>query len=428
MGEGGPIGGGIAAVCNAAGTEFETVNAHDLSDRDLIRISTATGPVECYAKAGQGNKFSTYNKALTQPVEVKGVVAGDMVERLNADDWAVIAGINNYPAFGNLKGPVNDATEFKKWTLRHGYLSADHVIFISSPPEPAGKVSDAKPQLAELSDAFLRLVTTADSDKLHRLGRRLYIFLSGHGIVPLRNSSQADYREAALLMANANRLVLTFHIGARAHAEYFRALGIFDEVILFADCCRDVEDNVAPAPLYLPVWKTLRPEGRGFYAFPTMLNSKAWEREFGNPATMRGIFSYVVVEALNNPKLYNSDGELPGSELEKHIYRTVPALNGKQDPYVDYLHNPNKPEIVFAKWFQRAQQRVQIDFDPACPGGIVELFRGVGVGKPLATSSTDQPWIDNWDAGFLYKVAIQGTNRAVLFEVTGNDEVQIVRV
>src|ERR1035437_9470527 len=414
MREGGPVGSGIAAMLSASPSVFQTNSAHDLADGDLVRVSTASGPEECYVKVGQANTCSAFkDAAMTKPSDIKGVVSGDTVERLNAEDWAVIAGINYYPAFTNLKGPVNDANEFQRWTLRHGYVPKDQAMLIQSPLQPPGTVFDAQPTINELSDAFLRLANAAQSRKFHRLGRRLYIFLSGHGIVATL-ASTPDYREAALLMADASPNSLTRHIGARAHAEWFRALGIFDEVILFADCCRDLEDNVPPAILDLPKWHPQRPAGRHFYAFPTMLASKAWEREFGNPATVRGIFSYVVVEALNNPKLYTSRSEEHTSELEKHIYQTVPNLNGKQSPIVDYprdfLADASKPEIIFAKWFQRSRQRVHIEFDPPIAGGTADLFRGVGVGTPLATKSTDQTWVDDWDAGFLYKVAIRGTN------------------
>jgi hypothetical protein len=430
--EGGPVGNGIAAVMKGNPTSFQTNSPHDLADRAVVRISTASGPVECYAKVEQSDKFSTFKDvAMTTPLEVNGVVPGDTVEQLNAEDWAVIAGINYYPAFTNLKGAVTDATEFERWTLRYGYVPREHVKLIQSPSQAPGTVYDAQPNIVQVSNEFLRLADEAQSKKLHRLGRRLYIFLSGHGIVATL-ASTPDYREAALLMANASPNALTQHIGARAHAEWFRALGIFDEVILFADCCRDLEDNVPPAILGLPKWSPLRPAARHFYAFPTMLASKSWEREFGNPATMRGIFSYVVVEALKNPKLYTKEGTLPGSTLEKHIYATVPGLNGKQSPIVDYPHDfegdPTKSEVIFAKWFQRSRQRVQIEFDPPCPGCTAILFRGVTVGRPLATSSTDVTWLDDLDAGFIYKVEIQGTNRFSLFQVTGNDEVQIVRV
>jgi hypothetical protein len=427
-GEGGPVGGGIAAAPAGKPSVIEMANAHGLGDGDLVRISTATGPKECYVKAsGQSsNAFSPYEDApLAQPSEVNGIVAGDTVERLNAEDWAIIAGINYYPAFTNLRGPVNDAKEFERWTLRRGFVPKDQVKFVSGPGEPPRSLEEAMPTRDQLGDRFQELVDAASSKKYHRLGRRLYVFLSGHGIVATL-ASIPDYREAALLMANAGAKTLGRHIGARAHAEWFRALGVFDEVVLIADCCRDLEDNVPPAIPDLPKWRPQRPAGRPFYAFPTMLGSKAFERGFGNPETVRGIFSYVVVDALNNSKLYNAQGALPASVLEKHLYITVPNLTGKQNPIVEYLHDGD--DIIFAKWFHRDRQKIEIKFDPPCPGGIADLFRGVGSGKPLDSSPSDQAWSDDLDAGFLYKVAIRGTNRSRLFEVTGNDEVQIVTV
>ena len=157
-----------------------------------------------------------------------------------------------------------------------------------------------------------------------------------------------------------------------------------------------------------------------------MLGSKAFERGFGKPETVRGIFSYVVVDALNNPKLYNNDGSLAASVLEKHLYTTIPSLNGKQNPIIEYPHDGN--DIIFAKWFQRARQRVEINFTPPCPGGVADLFRGVGSGTPLASHPADQAWVDDLDAGFLYKVEVRGMNRSHLFEVKGNDEVQAENV
>lgn len=426
--DGGPVGGVVAVARAGNPPVVETNEAHGLADGERVRISTATGPALCYVKSsGQAaNTFSVYaDSGMTRPVVLTGAVAGDVVERLNAEDWAIVAGINYYPAFTNLKGPVNDSTLFHRWMLRRGFVPDDQVFPIQSPPVAPPTLSSAEPKLDQLSDAFSGLVRKASSMPLHRLGRRLYIFLSGHGIVATR-AATPDFREAALLMANADENSLALHLGARAHAEWFRSLGIFDEVILFADCCRDQEDNVPPTNPVLPAWRRLRPEGRHFYAFPAMLGSKAWERGFGKPETVRGIFSYVVVEALNNAKLYDENGCLPASALERHLYTTVPELNGKQNPIIDYLHDPTKPDIVFAKWFQRARQKVQIDFSPPCPGVVADLFRGNNTGKPLDSHPADQTWSDEWDAGWLYKVAIRGTDRKCLFEVTGSDEVQFV--
>lgn len=423
--EGGPIGT-IAAVRPGNPSIYETETAHGLADGDMVRISTAAGPEEFYVKVGAGSSFTAFRDAgMTQPAAVNGVATGDTMDRLNAEDWAVVAGINYYPALSDLRGPVNDAREFRRWALQRGFVPKNQLKFIESPPQPPGTIVDARPTITELSNAFLDLAEAAEPKRSHRLGRRLYIFLSGHGIVATL-AALPDYREAALLTADARPSALARHIGARAHAEWFRALGIFDEVILVADCCRDLEDNVAPNPPELPHWRPQRKAGRPFYAFPTMLGSKSFEREFGKPVTWRGIFSYVVVDALNNPKLYDDKGTLAATALETHLYTTVPNYNGKQNPIIEYTRDG--PDIIFAKWFQRARQTVRIEFTPGCPGGTAELFRGTGTGKPLATPAADQNWTDDLDAGFLYKVAIRGTGRVKLFEVTGEDEVQVVTV
>ena len=57
---------------------------------------------------------------------------------------------------------------------------------------------------------------------------------------------------------------------------------------------------------------------------------------------------------------------------------------------------------------------------------IVSTGGRSGVGCAEAAETADQPWADDWDAGFLYKVAIRGTTRVRLFEISGNEEVQIV--
>src|SRR6185436_463900 len=119
--------------------------------------------------------------------------------------------------------------------------------------------------------------------KFHYLGNRLYLFFSGHGIVAAR-TGQPDFNEAMGLAANAERDLLTKHVALRSWAEWFRSLGIFDEVFLFADCCRDFEDLVAPMPISGGGdWRPQREAGRQFYVFSTKFASKAWVQALGNP-------------------------------------------------------------------------------------------------------------------------------------------------
>ena len=387
--------GTVAAAPSAGAARIETREPHGLSDGDRVRISN----VLCYVKTSGPNSFSSFqDAALKKPSMLNGIVPGDPVDCLNVDDWAVVAGITHYPGFINqLEGPVRDANAFKRWLLFRGFVPDDQVKLIESPQEPPKGLPDAKPTVGELTDAFLDLAAVASPKPNRKLGRRLYIFLSGHGIAPMRGVT-TNYTEAALLAANANQLRLSYHLCARAYAEWFRVRGVFEEVILFTDCCRDLEDNVQPQPTVLPQWDLGKnPEGRCFYAFPTMLGFKAYERALGEPPEVRGIFSWVVVNALNNPKLYNDQGVLLANSLEDHIYSTVPNYNGNQDPVVEYLHKP--PHILFAKWFTRAQQRVKITFDPPVPGATAYLYRGSGAGEPLETHPADEDWIEYLDAG-----------------------------
>jgi hypothetical protein len=102
-------------------------------------------------------------------------------------------------------------------------------------------------------------------------------------------------------------------------------------------------------------------------------------------------------------------------------------MNGKQSPIIEYPNDPNKPEIVLAKWFTRARQKVNISFNPPVPGGNADLYRAVSTGAPfVANISAAQGWSDELDAGPFYKIVIRGTDRSKLFEVAGNDEVQNV--
>lgn len=335
--------GEIGAIPSEDQSIVEMCAAHDLQDQALVRIRQGALRAECYVKpeAQSANRFKAYvDQEMQQPASLKEFGPGATVELLNAEDWAVVAGINYYPGLRDLQGPVLDCTLFKEWVRDAGYVPDQQLLGVQSPTNRPVNIADAEPTVAAISHCFHTLIRAANRKKFHRLGRQLYMFFSGHGILAARTTIP-DYREAALLAADAEPLFLAKHIGLRAWAEWFRALGIFDEVFLFADCCRDKEDLVSPVTLDAPDWEPQREEGRQFYAFSTKLASKAWEQKLGTPPRVRGVLSFVVTEALKNPKLYNDQKELMASALERHIYATVPTYTSKQNPIIDYAHDPS---------------------------------------------------------------------------------------
>lgn len=429
IGSAGPVGE-IAAISTGDQPVVEMTADHGLQDGALVRLRQGALRTECYASpdAQTAKRFTAYVDAdLRQPAGLGGFRPGAVVELLNSEDWAVVAGINYYPGLRDLQGPVHDSTMFMNWAQDTGYVPRRQLMPIQSPPQRPTSVTDAQPTVAEISGAFETLIRAANQKRFHRLGRRLYLFFSGHGIIATR-SPIPDYREAAFLAANAEPLFLDKHIGVRSWAEWFRALGIFDEVFLFADCCRDKEDLISPVPPGTPDWEPQRAEGQQFYVFSTKLASKAWEQQLGKPPRVRGVLSFVVTEALKNPKLYDKQGLLTASSLARHIYTTVPTYTNKQDPIVDYPNNPNI-ELIVAKWVPRTKQTVQITFDPVPLVGTADIFAGNDMKRPLDSHViVGTPWIQELDAGSLYKVSIRGTDRKRLFETTAIDEVQDVTV
>src|SRR5690606_22436616 len=103
--------------------------------------------------------------------------------------------------------------EFHNWIVspEGGNVPTDKVKLILSSDHPLktsreGAFDDAKPALKEVVKAFrdLRDISKKNSKDLKgpRVGRRLYVFMSGHGITPSAFTGSKLRGEAALLLAN----------------------------------------------------------------------------------------------------------------------------------------------------------------------------------------------------------------------------------
>jgi hypothetical protein len=285
----------------------------------------------------------------------------------------------------------------------------------TTPSEPGA----IKPSLEEMKLEFQRYADSAATKPGFRVGRRLYIFLSGHGITPTR-SSTVNFEEPALLAANATKMSLGNHITGAAYAEWFRVHAVFDEVILFADCCRDLKDNVSPTPPPFPTFTPERSAGRRFYAAATKLNSKAFEKECGTPPSVRGVFSYVLVNALESNGLQNASGWLTGSVLARHLYQAVPQHQKGQDPVIDFRE---QEDIQFVHR-PKAAMNASIAFPSTWIGKRAELI-GRNYPNPDAVHViTAEPWTLNLEMA-MYKVRVE-TGEFRRFEIDGTQGVQDV--
>src|SRR5215475_5387322 len=144
------------------------------------------------------------------------------------DDFAVVVGISRYPFISDLKGPENDARNFHDWLLAPqggGVPKQNAKLILSSDFSPTEIPEDAEPTTERIDRTFGQLVRRGMNNN-GCVGRRLYIYLAGHGFAP-------NVDEAALLMANAGLGFYGNHIPGRSYANWFLVAAYFTEVVLF---------------------------------------------------------------------------------------------------------------------------------------------------------------------------------------------------
>lgn len=262
------------------------------------------------------------------------------------DDWAIVVGINAYPYLGNLNGPVNDAIDFYDWVaspqggaVPNGPNDADGFVnpinssqrsricrilstdFPNPPP--------IRPTLEAIQNAFDHLCNVARARNCNaqgtRLGRRLYLYFSGHGCSP----DAAVPEEVALLMANATRQSTGYHISGVRYANWFYQSGYFDEVVLFMDCCREVYPStpVSVVP-YSPVNDTFNLASRKrFYGFAAGWARNAWEKRLpDNTGDVRGVFTYTLLRGLRGAAVEPDGQTITAASLREYLKRTLPQM------------------------------------------------------------------------------------------------------
>jgi Caspase domain len=246
------------------------------------------------------------------------------------DDMAIIVGVKAYPDLGDLQGPEHDAIAFRDWVIDKagGDVPCDPdpdksqvTVILSSHFPPAAAVLDAEPTLSRVERAFDRLRSIADNNRRAgrnaRIGRRLYLFFAGHGCSP-------EQEVAALLLANATDTTL-HHIPGKPFANNFYREGLFDEILLFMDCCQERTRNVN---IYLPAYidrtadlKALT-KGRRFFG-----SSAKWPllcKEVPIKGTTRGAFTATLLEGLwGRASEPYSKGKVTAASLANYLYENM---------------------------------------------------------------------------------------------------------
>lgn len=322
-------------------------------------------------------------------------------------DHAIVVGIKDYPSLGNLAGPENDAKEFERWLVdKNGgdVPPANIVRILSSDFQVTAKALDAEPTTMRLDRAFGDLFELGDSQG-GKAGRRLYIYLAGHGFAP-------SIEDAALLMANAARGMSGHHVPGRGYANWFRQSAFFDEVVLFMDCCR--ENFARPGIRAIP----LDPIRAGIpahhlYGFATEWSRASRERPIGTGGQFQGLFTTALLAGLRGAAPRNQAGQVTAETLVNFIHSYLPQLTEqqhveRQNPEFDYY----KPDPIVFSTAPPVRFHLRVRLSAADAGKAVELLDGAY--QPVAGRNTS-PDLWEWDVPpGMYKAKVLGGPGQVL--------------
>jgi caspase domain-containing protein len=300
----------------------------------------------------------------------------DEGERAARDtDFALVVGVDDYPRFRPLRGAVTDARRFHSWLCAPdgGGLCPDHARLLVSTADPPTPLQD------QIDDELEHLLTAA---RAIGGGRRLYFHFSGHGAM----SPGASREDVALLLAKWSRVRARLALSSEAYIDTLTALGLFDEIAVFLDCCRATAEQVVGLP---PTFSRSAAPGvmaRAFIGYATEAGQSAFEERDGGH--WQGVFTRSLLSILQR-----TERGIDAIGLKCALEREV-AMRGQQAHVLNGLRG--------GSWFgtQGVLPRLEVRF--AGTAGTVVLRNGVNAVVDQHVID-GEPWVLSLAPG-LYKL------------------------
>lgn len=257
-------------------------------------------------------------------------------------DHALVVGIDRYASLKALSGAQRDAIEFHNWVVTHGGVNLANAIKIVSDnfaPAAADEYWREQPAHQAVDDFFHRIQAASDmNDQVGdgpKVGKRLYMFFSGHGFAPALDKS-------GVLMANASRTA-PMNVAAQWWANRMYEGGWFDEVLLFQDACREPMRQAELSPPFLVSLGLAGQETRRrFFALSAKNYQLSLEKPIGGDG-VRGVFSVTLLAGLNGGARDPDTGEITAAQLKAYLQSNMKSLLTP-----DELADPeiaNQPEV-----------------------------------------------------------------------------------
>jgi uncharacterized caspase-like protein len=349
-----------------------------------------------------------------------------------SDHYAIVVGLSSYPGLAqppeppaDLKGPGNDADAVADWlkSPTGGDLPPENVKVIKS-PGVAASAADAEPSRDEIEKAFVWLEDIATENRKRnqwRVGRRLYVYMSGHGFSPRRN-------HGCLFAANATTR-FGYHVYPSSWLEWFQDAEYFSEFVLWMDCCMNrmstLPPSVAPAqPLNKPA-----AAGPTFIAFAAQRPLKAVERAIAEDGgQFHGVFTWTLLQGLQGAAA-DGFGMVTGRSLADWLRNAQRSRMDKRD--LDDPDVAEEPEIsredsgiIFARGLAPKTYPVRLSFPAAAVGSEAKLWAG----RPPRVDSVFQIDASAKELALrpaLYVLSVPAAGLRHGFEVTGGTTVAV---
>jgi hypothetical protein len=340
----------------------------------------------------------------------------------NDNHFALVIGIDDYPFYRSLKGAAADADEFEKW-VRDAATGGGvpdgncrRLVAAASPPMPLGP---------QIDDALEEIVTRA---KTKAPPRRFYFFFAGHGLAQMDNQRTTT----AFCTARWSEMRRGEALSSDCYLNYVVQSGAFEEVILFADCCRVRKVSTSG---FCPTLVAINPNPaasrvRQFIAYATELTNAAYEVAVGgDQSPVRGHFSRALMNALKGA-VARPEGGVRASDLQRYLYAEVPRIahehNQSQEPEIRPIYKPAEEPVFGSAVRSRvapAQPNVVIQFGATTTGGV--RLEGPDIDQFTYHSRSGAPWSLALEVG-IYILRDENTGREINVRVRSLTEVQNV--
>ena len=299
-------------------------------------------------------------------------------------DYAIVVGIQHYNGdIPQLQGSNNDADLFRQWLIAPdgGGLDPHNVTYLISAGAPG------RPRGEEIENVILQFFDHYNTTGARR-GRRLYLYFAGHGVTPAQDPYGVD---CALVMGDAVRLALRSMPG-RLAATRVRSATLFDEIVLFMDCCREVNGLVVSSCGLPDLRGTSAARLPFIYGLAAAWALTASERLLPHPFDSKeqplwqGVFTHSLLNGLRSAVNPTSQ-EVTSGSLKQYVVHAVQALLPQDDNIgPDIQWSETLPEIRFGKGV-----RVPVSVRTSVPAATVTVLNGGDPSRTIETKDVPDP-------------------------------------